>query len=173
MWSWGCLEWTHSNLIATSSLFERFVPGGRIREFQKCIFLDKRTKHKKLKSFVRQKPQIIKNLRILNGRSGAKAGFPLGDAQRKAYCFWSNSAKSVRWKVGSSSTFPPRKIPQTNHIAHFAYLVIKTIAAPYGWFRLVENRLKKIKKGKGKILILMVYTVVNYVQKPLKCRRVS
>ena len=31
-----------------------------------------------------------------------------------------------------SSTFLPLKIPQTNHIAHFAYHVIKTIAAPYG-----------------------------------------
>ena len=62
-----------------------------------------------------------------------KAGFPLAGifrAQRKVYCFSSNPAKSVRCKVGSSSTFPPRKIPQTNHIAHFACHVIKTIAAP-------------------------------------------
>ena len=76
----------------------------------------------------------------------SKAGFSLGEifrAQRKAYCFSSNSAKSVRWKVGSSSTFQPRKIPQTNHIAHFAYHVIKTIAAPYGWFRRVENRFNR------------------------------
>ena len=90
--------------------------------------------------FVKKKKPT--SLKILS----SKAIFPLGEifrAQRKTYCFSSNSAKSVRWKVGSSSTFPPPKIPQTNHIAHFAYHMIKTIAAPYGWFRLVENRLKK------------------------------
>ena len=38
-----------------------------------------------------------------------------------------------------------RKIPQ-NHIAHFAYHVIKTIVAPHGIFRLVENRLYRLIK---------------------------
>mgnify|MGYP007047521782 CR=1 FL=1 len=81
-------------------------------------------------------------LRVLEQSRLHKAGFPLGGifhAQRSVYCFSSKSAKSVRWKVGSSSTFPPRKIPQTNHIAHFAYHVIKTIAAPYGVFRAQQS----------------------------------
>ena len=46
---------------------------------------------------------------------------------------WSDQVQLFcRWKF--------RK-PQTIHIAHFAYHVI-TIAASYGWFCLVENRLK-------------------------------
>ena len=44
----------------------------------------------------------------------------------------SGSRKPVFHEVEYSAAFQPRKILQTNHIAHFAYHAIKTIAARYG-----------------------------------------
>ena len=74
----------------------------------------------------------------------SKAGFPLGGifrAQRKAYFFHRIPPKAYAEKSDQVQLFSRGKFRKTNHIAHFAYHVIKTIAALYGIFRLVENRL--------------------------------
>ena len=53
----------------------------------------------------------------------ARSGKPIG--------FHRIPPKAYAEKSDQVQLFRRRKIPQTNHIAHFAYHVIKTIAAPY------------------------------------------